>query len=76
MKKIIYGLIILVISSCTSDIEAIDNYPDCVVHEKIKMEKRYYITLGGKSTNGGFEIQSIRTTKFDWDRYQIGDTIK
>jgi hypothetical protein len=73
MKKLILtlGVILITLSAC----DTVCNHKDAVVIEKnetfLKMKIRYQPPLSGR-----YVIQNIFVTKYEYDMYNVGDTIK
>lgn len=76
MKKYLFVSIILLFFSC-SVVEPIDNYKNAVLYSKHEaMFERTFIILVIGEDSSKSEFKYVRLLKYDYDRYNIGDTIK
>ena len=80
MKKLIILLTTLSLLSCTKP-KPIENYKGAIVYSKtiyVSLDRDYdafYYTIKvGKDDSARFE--EVRTMKFDFNKYDIGDTIR
>jgi len=69
MKKLLILATLILLGSCSKAVP-IENYKESIVYEKYTFFG-YYFSLKVKN-----EFIEIRTLKYDYNKYNIGDTIK
>ena len=82
MKKLI-GILLLTLSSCVIGDDTVYNYPGAVVVDKYtsNTSKTYYnhyvkLRIRNKTKIRDYIIETIIVPKFEYDRVELGDTIK
>ncbi len=73
MKNLYLLLSILLLFSCHP--ESLSNYKGSIVHYKHRCAFEYYVVLEQKYNTLAY-IKQISTTKYHFDKYDVGDTIK
>ena len=73
-KHFFYCLIALVFISCTP--EPIENHKDCIIYEKQNKTSGMRFSLKYKNKNGKYYFKRVYVLELDWNKYNVGDTIK
>ena len=69
---------VLALASCDDIVESVLNYPGSVIIDKSYVEGKYKFELLMKTewSNGPhYSYETITVRKYEFDRYDIGDTI-
>lgn len=77
MKKITLILLLslgILVTSCYE--EPIENYRRCVVVDKNVQGKPWFKLKKWNGNDGRYNFKVVYVVKYDYDRYNIGDTIK
>jgi len=76
MKKLIYlFMLALIVCGCTKR-QPIDNYKGAIIKSKSKFGERCTELIQIKDSISGYKLEKISICWTDYDRYQVGDTIK
>lgn len=78
-------LVLLAFTSCEGRYDCVDNYPGAIVKKSYIISEElgekyavHYIIIQLKSTtiDEKLEMKKLRLVKYDYDRYNTGDTIR
>ena len=76
MKYLLILLMSILTFSCSSPVP-IDNYSGCIIKEKRKNNfPEYFLIIQTKNVYEQYQLIKIEVLSSDYDRYNIGDTIK
>lgn len=76
MKYLLILLMSILTFSCSCPVP-IDNYSGCIIKEKRKNNyPEYFLIIQTKNVYEQYQLIKIEVLSLDYDRYNVGDTIK
>lgn len=77
MKHIIILLFsLLVFTSCRPEVTSLLNYPSAVVVDKGTGWTAYHVDIRYKDSTNTYIVKYLKVSKYEYDKYSVGDTIK
>lgn len=73
-RHFLYCLLAVVFTSCTP--EPIENHKGSIVYEKQNPPAGMRFELKYKDKDSTYDFKIVYVLELDWNKYQIGDTIK
>ena len=73
-QAFLYCLLAVVFTSCTP--EPIENHKGSIVYKKVNPPAGMMFELKYKDKDSKYDFKTVYVLELDWNKYQVGDTIK
>lgn len=77
MKHIIILLFsLLVFTSCRPKVTSLLNYPSSTIVSKGRGWTGFYVGIRYKDSTNTYVVEYLKVSKYEYNKYSVGDTIK
>ena len=73
-RYFLYCLLAVIFTSCTS--EPIENHKGGIIYKKENPPAGMRFKVKYKNKKSKYDFKTVYVLEFDWNKYQVGDTIK